>query len=186
MPSFPKHRDYLEFLTNCFRFCLLAVLCKDAFLPPVLHWHSACRAKGDKKKRKFKILRTYFNVLLMCERMQIKKCLLFPLEFIECWSQTKWQWSRKEMICYRIQCIMSIITQSLYNPLWFTVKGSKKATLMDANFMNSCPFSALKQNPLVYSFGQLWWLLSTWISKIWLSWGGALSRLWFCDAGMSE
>lgn len=84
MHSSKKHRDYLEFLTNCFRFCSLAILCKDSsfffFFNPLFYWHSSCRAEGDKRGENSEdswILCPYFNVPLMCEWIQIKIYLLF-------------------------------------------------------------------------------------------------------------
>lgn len=77
--------DYLEFLSNCFRFRSLAFLCRDPFFlfSPSAEW--TCRVAGDKGERVeiqkiIEYFALYVNVPLMWEWMQIKTCLLFGSE----------------------------------------------------------------------------------------------------------
>lgn len=122
----------------------------------MLRWHSACRAEGDKRGENSEdcwILCPYFNVPLMCERMQIKKCLLFFFspESIACCNFAKWQWSGKEQMILHTVYHFHYFSGPLNCPMFY-LKASNTFTLIHTNLVHSFSFLCIRTQPPVVPF----------------------------------
>lgn len=159
--------------------------CFFFFFFPALRWHSACRAKGDKRGENSEdcwILCPCFNVPLMCEWMQIKICLLFfswKHHMLQFYKMTV-EWNRADDIAYSISFLLF---------LW----PSKSPYVLFKRFQhfhfNPDKLGAFSLLSLLKSWipcCPIWPGLvpySTWCSACCLQWGNVLAWLWFsCEA----
>lgn len=154
------------------------------FFYTVLRWHSACRAEGDKRGENSEdcwILCPYFNVPLMCERMQIKMCLLFffswKYRMLQFCKMTV-EWKRADDIAYSISFPLFLWPSKLPYVLFKSFQHFH----FNPHKLGAFLFLPLHQNSTPCR--PIWPVFdSTWCSACRLRRGSVLARLWCsCEA----